>query len=123
MKIYICQPMRGLTKEEILKERELGIKVAHVYYPEAEIINNFFDDYDANVSPIVYLARCCELMVQADLMLMLPFYFGTPGCDIESHIAEVYGIPRLLVNYVPDENGDYIGISELKDKGYVGNAS
>ena len=113
MKIYIVQPMRGRSKEEILEERELGKRVAQVYYPNAEFLDSYYEDYDESKSPLWYLAKSCEMMAQADLIVMLPFYFGTPGCDLESHIAEVYGIPRLMVNYHIEEDGSYPDVYDV----------
>lgn len=115
MKIYIIQPMGGRTKEQILQDRELGKKVAQVYYPKAEFLNNYFDDYDENVSPLVYLSRCCDLMAQADLVIMLPFYFGAQGCDLENHIAQVYHKPRMIINFAIDEQGNYTDVKQLND--------
>lgn len=107
MKIYIIQPMRDRTKEQILEDRALGKRVAKIYYPEAVFLENYYEDYDENVNPLLYLARSCELMAQADLIVMLPFYFGMPGCDLENHIAEIYKIPRLMINFHIEADGGY----------------
>ena len=58
MKVYIAQRMAGLTREEILRERELGKAVVRVYYPEAEFIDSYFEDYDVTggKKPIDYFS-------------------------------------------------------------------
>ena len=107
MKVYLVQPMRGMSKEDILRVREMGIRVVKSIYPDAEILENYFEDYDPSLPPVHYLAKSCELLAQADLMVMLPFYLGTPGCDVESHIGEAYKIPRLVINFIPNPDGTY----------------
>lgn len=116
MKIYISQPMgKGRTKEEILEERRKGIEVVKIYYPNAEFLDTYFEDYDgAQHTPMEYFARSAALMAQADLIVLLPFYMGSHGCEVEDHIAQVYRIPRLIINYGTDLNGEYNDIHLLK---------
>ena len=96
MKVYISQRMAGLTQEEILRERELGKAVVRVYYPEAEFIESYFEDYDVTggKKPIDYFSDTVRLMSQADLCAFLPGFFGSKGAEVEDHIAIAYGIPR-----------------------------
>lgn len=117
MKVYIVQPMRERSKEQILKERELGKRVTQVFYPNAEFLDTYYEDYDDTKSPLEYLARSCEMMAQADLVVLLPFYFGTPGCDLESHIAEIYNVPRLMINYHINRDGSYPELIKPDDMG------
>lgn len=43
MKIFISQPMRGKTDEEILEERTKAIDIAKErYHADVEIIDSFF---------------------------------------------------------------------------------
>ena len=116
MKIYISQPMgKGRTKEEILEERRRGIEVAKIYYPNAEFLDTYFEDYDETQhTPMEYFARSAALMAQADLIILLPFYMGSYGCEVEDHIAQVYRIPRLIINYGMDLNGEYNDVHLLK---------
>ena len=43
-RLFISQPMKGKTDEDILKERELAIKLAkqHLGEEEVEVIDSFF---------------------------------------------------------------------------------
>ena len=109
MKVYISQPMRGRSKEEILDERDKGMQVIRVYYPDAEFLNNYFEDYNTSngMSPMMYFAECAKLMAQADLIVFLPMYLGAGGCEVEDHIAEVYHIPRMYINFAIDSYGNY----------------
>lgn len=107
MNVYLVQPMRNRTKEEIMSARERGIKVVKALYPDCTILDNYFEDYDKEIPATDYLARSCELLSKTDLMVLLPFYYGVPGCDLEGHIAEVYKIPRLIINFIPGPDGKY----------------
>lgn len=103
MKVYIVQPMAGYPKDIIMRERERGIMAVKLYYPDAEILDNYFDDYDQK-TPLENLARSVALMAQADMCLFLPMYVnhGYYGCEVEDHIAQVYCIPRFAINIMED---------------------
>lgn len=108
MKVYIAQRMAGLTREEILRERELGKAVVRVYYPEAEFIDSYFEDYDVTggKKPIDYFSNTVRLMAEADLCAFLPGFFGSKGAEVEDHIAIVYDIPRFYVNFAVGQDVD-----------------
>ena len=53
-KLFISQPMRGKTDEEILKERK--VLIADVYmktHEEIEVIESFFEGAPADATPLV----------------------------------------------------------------------
>lgn len=57
-KLFISQPMRGKTDEEILKERK--VLIADVYmktHEEIEVIESFFESAPANATPPVVSGR------------------------------------------------------------------
>lgn len=112
MKIYISQPMRGRTREQILDMRERGKAALLCFFPDAEFIDSYIEDYDDTISPIKYLSRTVDLMSQADVVAFLPetVCCGNEGCEVEDHICEVYRIPRFsmrfrigMEEYVPEE--------------------
>lgn len=103
MKVYISQPMAGLTKEQIEIDRENGIKVARIYYPDCEILPTYFEDYDTSkFTPLEYMAKCTEFMNQADICLFLPCYYQSAGCRLEDHMAQVYGVKRMYLDFGVD---------------------
>lgn len=108
MKVYIVQQMAGLTREEILRERALGEKVVRVYYPDAEFIDSYFEDYDVTgeKKPMDYFADTVRMMAEADLCAFLPGFFGCRGAEVEDHIAIAYGIPRFYVNFAVGQDVD-----------------
>ena len=61
-KLFISQPMRGKTDEEILKERK--VLIADVYmktHEEIEVIESFFESAPANATPLWYLGESLKL--------------------------------------------------------------
>lgn len=88
LKIYLSQPMMGKTKEQILEEREPYMKMYGG--DDCEFINNVFD-IDVNKDPLYYLAKSIELLVDADIVYLLPGWDKARGCKIEYNIALKYG--------------------------------
>lgn len=108
MKVYISQRMAGLTRDEILAERELGKAAVRVYYPDAEFIDSYFEDYDASgdKKPMDYFADTVKMMSQANLCAFLPGFYGCRGAEVEDHIAIAYGIPRFYITLSSVDNGE-----------------
>ena len=97
-KLFISQPMRGKTEEEILREREKVIKAVEKYYGnEIEIIDSFFDDYDPKNGciPLKYLAKSLELLADADIVFFCRGWDTARGCIIEHQCSVEYGIDRI----------------------------
>ena len=108
MKVYIAQRMSGLTREEILEEREKGKAIVRVYHPDAEFIESYFEDYDVTngKTPMDYFAETAQLMAKADLCAFLPGFFGCHGAEVEDHIAIAYNIPRMYISFAVGQNVD-----------------
>lgn len=67
-KLFISQPMRGKTDEEILKERKA--LMADVYmktHEEIEVIKSFFESAPTDATPLWYLGESLKLLGTADL--------------------------------------------------------
>ena len=64
LKVFVSQPMKGKTKEEILKEKELAIQDIKKLFDEdnIEVIDSYFEDFEPDTHPLVYLARSIELL-------------------------------------------------------------
>ena len=57
-KLFISQPMRDKTDEEILAEREKAVKVAkEMLNEEVEVIDSFFQKAPHDAKPLWYLAK------------------------------------------------------------------
>ena len=67
-KLFISQPMRGKTNEEIMAVREKAIESAERELGEkVEVIDSFFKDAPVDANPLWYLAKSLELLSTADV--------------------------------------------------------
>lgn len=97
-KLFISQPMRGKTDEEILKERKSLI--ANVYmksHDEIEVIYSFFEGAPADATPLLYLGEILKLLRTADVAVFAPGWQDYRVCRIEHDAAVAYGIPIVEV--------------------------
>lgn len=99
-KVFISQPMKDRTEEEILKEREITAKKAikFVYGEEddVEIIDTYFKDFTGSKNePLKFLARSLDLLAEAGIAVFAKRWDEARGCRIEHMCAEEYGIPII----------------------------
>lgn len=98
MKIFISQPMKGKTNEEIKTERERLIAKARERYGEdIEVIDSFFENAPADARPLWFLGKSLELLSTADVAVFAPDWKSARGCRVENHCAIVYGIEVMEV--------------------------
>ena len=101
-KLFISQPMRGKTDEEILQERETAIKEAEKLIGESvEVIDSFFREAPVDAKPLWFLGKSLELLSSADVAYFAPGWNKTRGCIIEHTCAVEYGIP-VIKDYTVD---------------------
>lgn len=95
-KLFISQPMRGLTDEDILKARdEIRIKAEDVIGEPVELINSFIEDYPGEINkqiPVWYLGKSIQFLSEADIAYFGGDWKNARGCKIEHEIADKYGI-------------------------------
>ena len=92
-KLFISQPMRGKTNEEILAVREKAIESAERNLGEkVEVIDSFFKDAPVDAKPLWYLAKSLELLSTADVAYFSKDWEKYRGCRIENTCAFEYGI-------------------------------
>ena len=92
-KLFISQPMRGKTNEEILAVRAAAIESAEDMLGEkVEVIDSFFKDAPADAKPLWYLAKSLELLSTADVAYFAKDWEQYRGCRIENTCAVEYGI-------------------------------
>lgn len=95
-KLFISQPMRGKSDEEILKEREIAINAAReTVGEEVEVLETFFDDFGPDKKPLHYLAKSLEYLAIADVAIFIGDWKNYRGCRIEHECAVEYGIDRI----------------------------
>jgi hypothetical protein len=96
-KLFISQPMRGLTDEEILKAREeIKAKAENVIGEPVEVIQSFFEDFKPTGNiPVAYLGKSISLLAEADVAYFGDGWKEARGCKIEHEVAKEYGIDRI----------------------------
>ena len=92
-KLFIPQPMRGKTDEEILAERKKAIESAERNLGEpVEVIDSFFQNAPADARPLWFLGKSLELLSTADIAYFAKGWEDARGCRIENQCAIEYGI-------------------------------
>ena len=92
-KLFISQPMRDKTNEEIIAERERAIESAKKHLgDDVEVIDSFFKDAPHAAKPLWYLAKSLELLSTADIAYFCKDWDKYRGCKIENTCAIEYGI-------------------------------
>ncbi|MEI3521064.1 MAG: hypothetical protein V8Q40_08400 [Anaerosacchariphilus sp.] len=95
-KLFISQPMRGKTDEEILAVREKAIKAAEKLIGEpVEVIDSFFQSAPVDAKPLWFLGKSLELLSTADVAYFAPGWNDFRGCKIEHTCAVEYNIDRI----------------------------
>lgn len=92
-KLFISQPMRGKTDEEILAERKKAIESAERNLGEpVEVIDSFFQNAPADARPLWFLGKSLELLSTADIVYFAKGWEDARSCRIENQCAIEYGI-------------------------------
>lgn len=95
-KLFISQPMRGKSDEEIKTERENAIsKARELIRDDVEELQTFFDDFGPDKKPLHYLAKSLEFLADADVAIFIGDWKNYRGCKIEHECAVEYGIDRI----------------------------
>lgn len=92
-KLFISQPMRGKTNEQIKHERDDAILFAEKELgEEVEVIDSFFENAPVDAAPLWFLAKSIELLATADVVFFAPGWDSARGCIIEHSCAVEYGV-------------------------------
>ena len=96
-KVFISQPMRGKTDEEIIEVRKRAISYAKdaLGTSEVEVIDSFFQGAPVDVKPLWFLGKSLELLSTADIAVFAPGYEEYRACKIEHTCAVEYGIETI----------------------------
>lgn len=97
MKVFISQPMRDKTNEQIKSERAKAVKNIRGKYPneDVEIIDSFFENAPHDAKPLWFLGKSIELLSTADLAYFIGEWKKYRGCKAENYLAKEYGIKTM----------------------------
>lgn len=99
MKVFISQPMRGLSDQEIILVRQAAKqKIKWMFGEDAEIIDSFFKDAPTEAQPLWYLGKSLQLLSTADVAVFIGDWNKARGCKIEHECAKKYGINVCEIN-------------------------
>lgn len=92
-KIYISQPMRGRSTDDIIAERKALVADAAVALQtdEVEVLDTYLNGYTSK-PPLHLLALALEKMADADAVIFAPGWRDARGCRVEHLAASEYGI-------------------------------
>ena len=94
IKLFVSQPMRGRSDEEIAAEREYAKAAAErILNEDVEVIDSFFQGGD--MKPLEYLGESLKLLAGADWVWFCDGWDEARGCKIENTCAREYGISIL----------------------------
>ena len=98
-KLFISQPMKGLTDEEILKAREeIKTRAEQAIGEQVELIDSFVEDYPKEINksiPVWYLGKSIQFLSQADIAYFGGDWRNARVCKIEYEVANAYGIKTI----------------------------
>lgn len=97
IKVFISQPMRDKTCEEIQAERERAIQAAHTLFcdDEVEVLDSYFQNAPEEAKPLWFLGEAIKLLSMADVAVFTPDWHNYRGCKIEHACAMEYGIDSI----------------------------
>lgn len=92
-KLFVSQPMKDKSNDEILAEREKAInKAEEILGEQVEVIDSFFENAPANARPLWFLGKSLELLSTADIAYFADGWTEARGCRVEHLCAVEYGI-------------------------------
>lgn len=98
-KIFISQPMRDKTDEQIKAIREAVEKyIFNKYDDDVTIIDSFFENAPHDARPLWFLGKSFELLSTADLAVFVDNWNEYRGCVMENEACKRYGIDFITVD-------------------------
>lgn len=96
-RIFISQPMKDKTDEQILKERERAVSAVKEKFngEDVEAIDSFFQSAPHDAKPLWFLGESLELLSTADVAYFIGEWKNYRGCKIENTCAKEYGIETI----------------------------
>lgn len=94
IKLFISQPMKDKTDEEIKAVREQAISAAKTIIDSdnVEVIDSFFERAPVDARPLWFLGKSLELLSTADIAYFAKGCEDARACKIEHTCAVEYGI-------------------------------
>lgn len=102
MRVFVSQPMRDKTNEEIKKERRAAIeRVREEMGEDVEVIDSFFEGAPHDAKPLWFLGKSFQLLSSADVAVFVGSWRDYRGCKMEHEAAKQYGIKVMYFDEKP----------------------
>lgn len=97
MKIFISQPMKDKTDEQILAERNRVIETIKQKFntTDVEIIDSFMQGAPHDAKPLWFLGKSLQFLSEADVAYFVKGWNEYRGCKIEHTCAKEYNIETI----------------------------
>jgi hypothetical protein len=95
IRLFISQPMKDKTNEEILKERNRIIEEVKEQYRDKAyvvVVDSYFEDAPHDAAPLWFLGKSLEKLSTANVAYFADGWDAARGCKIEHECAAQYGI-------------------------------
>jgi hypothetical protein len=93
-KVFVSQPMRDKTEEQIKSERDAALKAFKEARGPYTLIDTYFKDFDGN--RLQFLGKSIsEGLALADVALFIGDWENFDGCRCEQFIAAQYKVPCM----------------------------
>ena len=103
MKVFISQPMSGLTDAEICVIRDKVFMEYQAEHPDAVLMDSYdaikkrFGEFHAYEHPnVAMLAQAIDVLANADVVIFAKGWENHRGCRIEDKVATYYDIKKVF---------------------------
>ena len=95
-RLFISQPMKDKTDEEIKATREKALELAKERLGEdVELIDSFFEGAPHDAKPLWFLGESFKLLSTADIAFFAKDWDKYRGCKMEQRACAEYGIESI----------------------------
>lgn len=102
MILFVSQPFKGRTEEEIFEQRrDMIARFVKMYETfsgekgEFEVIDQYHQVAPEGASRFYYLGNNIQMMSQADFILFAPDWREAKGCQMEHTLCDIYDLPFI----------------------------
>jgi hypothetical protein len=92
-KVFVSQPMRGLSADAIKTNRAAIEEYVRREYGEVEFIDSYFPDFNGNA--VSFLGKAIQKLSEADVAVFGAGWEAARGCKMENYVCKAYDIPVI----------------------------
>lgn len=93
--VFIAQPMRDRSYEELMAERRQVVRILLEKFGPVNVLDTLFSHKVGQGRPLEYLGEGIKYLSEAELAVFVPGWEEARGCRVERLCCEEYGIEIL----------------------------